>query len=126
MEGTGYEVGRRNTRLGAGFAGAPVLLALAFLVVTSLDLSGPGFTSFGRDAGHTRAVARPLTEALARAVRGMVGVQTQRPVARDQAREGSRADWRGVADAGARELAGAPGHHVRVGLLNLPPPGLRA
>lgn len=122
MERTGYQTGVRNNRLGGGFAGVPVMVAVAFLIAVSLDLSGPGLTFAVRDGGHARAVARPLSEALVRAVRGMVGVQTQRPVARDRAASLAGVDPRAGSAIGSAGLGGAAGHHVRVGLLNLPPP----
>lgn len=126
MERTGYETGARNSRAGGGFGGVPVLVALAFLMAVTLDLSGPGVTASGRDGGHARAVARPLSEALARAVRGMVGVQSQRPLARGRAASLAGVDPRAESAIGPAGSAGGAGHHVRVGLLNLPPPALLA
>jgi hypothetical protein len=126
METTSHDTGRRIARSGGGLAGAPVLLALAFMVVTSLDLAGSGVMAFGRDGGHARAVASPLTEALVRAVRGMVGVQTQRPLARGRTEGCGRFDHP-IACLGERVgPTVAVGHHVREGLLNLPPPAAGA
>lgn len=125
MDHQARQTGRRSTRPCGAAAGAPMLLALAFMLVASLDLTDGPFAGSARDSGHARAVSRPLTEALARAVRGIVGVQRQRPMTRDRALAGAERG-RPAEVAAPSGFAPAARHFVRDGLLNLPPPMLRA
>jgi hypothetical protein len=104
-------------------ASAPVLVALAFLMAASLDFVEPGLGAAGRDA-NPRAVSRPLTVALARAVRGLVGVATQRPVAGSGARCWAERGSMAQRPSERRDDAGP--EPLREGLLNLPPPSALA
>lgn len=105
-------------------ASAPVLVAVAFLMAASLDGVEARLGAAGRDA-VPRSVSRPLTEALARAVRGIVGIQTQRPMARGPSRP-PMADRVATPPGPAWADMGAGPEPLREALLSLPPPRRRA
>ena len=110
----------------SAFSGICTLAVVGLLIGASLSGTEPGFRDLGQNAAHQRHAVRHITQTMARAVRTLVGDQTKPALSALPVGRPGRAD-RGLVGIPANGRHEAPPRsNVRLALLNLPPPAVRA